>query len=132
MINTVTAPLYPDINLKYEPKKYSYEYLLSPAKEWAQFNDIEININTPFYMLETNQDIFEKTETGYVYKGAGLPDGELEFVLCASETPQKDNNSGYNLFMFVYIVLPVGLFVGVIILFVVLIKNIDKKKKNRK
>ena len=113
-------------------KKYSYEYLLSPAKEWAQFNDIEININTPFYMLETNQDIFEKTETGYVYKGAGLPDGELEFVLCASETPQKDNNSEYNLFMFVCIVLPVGLFVGVIILFVVLIKNIDKKKKNRK
>lgn len=132
VINTVTAPLYPDINLKYEPKKYSYEYLLSPAKEWAQFNDIEININTPFYMLETNQDIFEKTETGYVYKGAGLPDGELEFVLCASETPQKDNNSKYNLFMFVSIVLPVGLFVGLIILFVVLIKNIYKKKKNRK
>ena len=33
------------------------------------FKDIEININTPVYMLETNQNGFEKTETGYIYKG---------------------------------------------------------------
>ena len=83
-------------------------------------------------MLETNQNGFEKTDNGYIYKGVGLPDGELEFTLCESETPQKDDNSEYNLFMFVYIVLPVGLFVGVIILFVFLIKNIDKKKKDKK
>ena len=129
VVNTVTAPVYPDVNVDYTPHKCDYTYLLSPAKEWADFKDIEININTPFYMLETNQNGFEKTETGYIYKGVGLPDGELEFTLCESETPQKDDNSEYNLFMFVYIILPVGLFVGVIILFVVLIKNIDKKKK---
>lgn len=132
VVNTVTAPVYPDVNVNYTPHKCDYTYLLSPAKEWADFKDIEININTPFYMLETNQSGFEKTETGYIYKGVGLPDGELEFTLCESETPQKDDNSEYNLFMFVYIVLPVGLFVGVIILFVFLIKNIDKKKKDKK
>ena len=125
--NTVTAPLYPDINLKYEPKKYDYEYLLSPAKEWARFKDIEININTPFYMLETNQDIFEKTETGYSYKGKGLPDGELEFVLCASENPQKEKASPYLLLIF----LPI---IGIIVLcagFVILIIKLAVRKKNR-
>ena len=121
--NTVTAPLYPDINMRFTPYKYNYTYLLSPAKEWAQFNDIEININTPFYILETNQKGFEKTETGYIYKGDGLPDGELEFTLCASEKPQAQKDNGYALFIGIPILLILGLIMG----FVVFMVNIYRK-----
>ena len=35
--NAVTAPLYPAIDAGYTPSLYSYTYLLSPAKTWAQF-----------------------------------------------------------------------------------------------
>ena len=34
IVNTVTAPIYPSINEHYEPKLYSYTYLLSPAQTW--------------------------------------------------------------------------------------------------
>ena len=125
--NTVTAPLYPAVELRYTPQKYRYTYLLSPAQQWARFEHLEININTPFYMLETNQDIFEKTETGYSYKGIGLPEGELEFVLCASENPQKEKASPYLLLIF----LPI---IGIIVLcagFVILIIKLSVRKKNR-
>ncbi len=124
--NTVTAPLYPNIDLRFTPYKYNYTYLLSPAKEWARFKDIEININTPFYILETNQDIFEKTEEGYIYKGIGLPDGELEFTLCASENPQKEKVSPYLLLIFLPIIIIMALCAGFIIL---IIKLAGRKKK---
>ena len=123
--NTVTAPLYPDINMRFTPYKYNYTYLLSPAKEWAQFNDIEININTPFYILETNQKGFEKTETGYIYKGVGLPEGELEFTLCESQNPQKEKASPYLLIIFLPIIGVVALCAGFMIL---MIKMADRKK----
>ena len=122
--NTVTAPLYPDITTNYQPYKYDYKYLLSPAKEWAQFNNIEINVNTPFYMLQSNQD-FEKTETGYVYQGVGLPEGELEFTLCESQNPQKEKASPYLLIIFLPIIGVVALWTGFVIL---MIKMADRKK----
>ena len=56
-------------------------YLLSPAEKWAEFKDIEININTPFEILESTLSELEKTEKGYRYTHKGLPEGELEFTL---------------------------------------------------
>ena len=38
--NAVTAPLYPAIDAGYTPSLYSYTYLLSPAKTWAQFGEL--------------------------------------------------------------------------------------------
>lgn len=35
LINTVEAPMYPSINLDYEPDIFGYTYLLSPAQTWA-------------------------------------------------------------------------------------------------
>lgn len=85
--NTVTAPIYPGINAKYDPPIYNYTYLLSPASTWANFGQLEIVINTPFYITENTVDGFTKTDTGYTLKRNGLPEGELEFVLCSSENP---------------------------------------------
>ena len=88
-VNAVTAPLYPAIDLGYEPDVYTYTYLLSPARTWASFGALEIVINTPYFVTESSQEGFEKTETGYILKRDGLPDGELVFTLSESENPVK-------------------------------------------
>ena len=88
IVNTVTAPIYPSINLRYEPSVFGYTYLLSPAKTWKHFGELEIVINTPYYISSSSIDGFTKTEGGYTVKLKGLPDSELTFNLSASETPK--------------------------------------------
>ena len=88
LTNTVTAPLYPAIDAGYTPSIYTYTYLLSPAKTWAQFGELKIVVNTPYYMTENNQSSFSKTEKGYELILPGLPDKELTFTLSESEHPQ--------------------------------------------
>ena len=91
IVNTVTAPIYPDLDVRYEPPVYTYTYLLSPAKTWAEFGTLDIVVNTPYYMTESDGAFsFEKTETGYQASYDGLPDGELEFTLSESENPKND------------------------------------------
>ena len=81
--------MYPDANVRYEPPIYTYNYLLSPAKTWAKFGELDIVVNTPYYMTESGGDFtFEKTENGYQTSLDGLPDGELEFTLSASAKPK--------------------------------------------
>ena len=50
---------------------------------------MEIVINTPYFVTESSLEGFEKTETGYILKRDGLPDGELVFTLSESENPVK-------------------------------------------
>ena len=90
--NTVVAPLYPEIEAWNRPIKYNYTYYLSPAACWADFGELEILINCPYTMLETNIEGFEKTEDGYRYVSQGLPteNGEavdLTFTLEGDDTP---------------------------------------------
>ncbi len=89
IINTVTAPLYPEIDANYDPDIFSYTYLLSPASTWASFGELEVVINTPYFITENSLEGFTKTESGYSMKRNGLPNGELEFTLCSSENPTK-------------------------------------------
>ena len=89
IVNTVTAPIYPAIDLTYEPDVYEYTYLLSPATTWRQFGELKIVVNTPYFITESTLDSFEKTDSGYVLTRNGLPDGELIFTLSESETPTK-------------------------------------------
>ena len=86
IINVVTAPMYPSINTQYEPAIHGYTYLLSPAKTWKSFGNLDVEIHTPYYLVD---DVlgFTKTDYGYSLSFAGLPDKELEFTLSASETP---------------------------------------------
>ena len=89
IVNTVTAPIYPAIDLTYEPDVYEYTYLLSPATTWGQFGELKIVINTPYFVAESSLDGFEKTDGGYVLTRSGLPDGELIFSLSESDAPTK-------------------------------------------
>ncbi len=84
LVNRVEAPIYPDIDTDCTPSLYTYTYLLSPAGTWADFGELEIVLNTPFYLID--DDSFEKTEGGYRKIMPGLPEGELVFSLAAEPT----------------------------------------------
>ena len=86
--NAVTAPLYPAIDAGYTPSLYSYTYLLSPAKTWAQFGELEVVVKTPYYMTESGIDGFTKTDGGYALTLPGLPEEELTFTLSEAEHPK--------------------------------------------
>lgn len=88
LTNTVTAPLYPAIDAGYTPSIYTYTYLLSPAKTWAQFGELKIVVNTPYYMIENSQGGFSETEKGYELTLPGLPEKELTFTLSEAEHPK--------------------------------------------
>ena len=112
--NTVTAPIYPEIDSNYDPDIYSYTYLLSPASTWASFGDIEIVINTPFYITDNTIDGFEKTANGYTYKQNGLPSSELEFTLCTAEnpTPPQRGYRGMQIETIIFIAIAAVIVVG--------------------
>ena len=135
IVNTVEAPMYPSIDLNYEPGIYGYTYLLSPASTWAKFGELNIDVNTPFYMTETNQEGFEKTKSGYSFKSDGLPEGELRFSLSEGEKPEE-KNSGAIWFLLGILALGAVQVLGyilvgvvVVIILIVLIKKYAGKKK---
>jgi hypothetical protein len=88
IINTVTAPIYPSINEKWVPSIYEYTYLLSPAKTWSKFGKLDIEIKTPYFIIN-DKNAFTKTETGYAMSLNGLPEGELVFTLSSSADAKK-------------------------------------------
>ncbi len=85
--NTVTAPLYPAIDLSWTPAVYNYTYLLSPAKTWKSFGELTVDIHTPYYMTQCSLETFTKTENGYTMSANGLPESELTFTLSSAENP---------------------------------------------
>ncbi len=105
IINTVTAPIYPSIDIDYDPDIYGYTYLLSPAKTWKSFGQLEIVVNTPYYITESSLDGFEKTDTGYKASFDGLPDSELTFTLSESENPERESN-GFNWAWLILLIAP--------------------------
>ena len=76
--NAVTAPLYPAIDAGFTPSLYSYTYLLSPAKTWAQFGELEVVVNTPYYMTECSIDGFTRTDGGYALTLPGAAGGRAD------------------------------------------------------
>lgn len=130
VVNEVSAPVYPDINGYFSPNVYNYEYYLSPAQSWAEFGKFELVINTPYYIIGSTPNGFEKTEYGYYYSAETLPEGELEFSLCASENPKRDRG-GYVALAVILVIIGVVVLhiIGAIICgIVLLIVHVSKKK----
>lgn len=95
-VNTVTAPIYPDINGRYKPPIYTYTYLLSPAQTWAEFGTLDIVVNTPFFVIKDGSTVaLEKTDSGYTAHLNGLPEGELTFILCPEKMAKAPATMGY-------------------------------------
>lgn len=100
IINTVTAPIYPSIDIKYEPPIYTYTYLLSPAQTWAEFEDLDIVIDTPYYMTQSAPEGFTWENPGYTLHLAALPEGELTFTLSAEAEPKLPEEKSYIVMLF--------------------------------
>ena len=129
--NAVTAPLYPAIDAGYTPSLYSYTYLLSPAKTWAQFRELEVVVKTPYYMTESGIDGFTKTDGGYALTLPGLPEGELTFTLSESEKPQPPKWSILYLMPMEFIIVMAAVLAAVGVA-VFLLNRRKKRTKNRK
>ncbi len=125
VVNTVTAPLFPDVQTNREPDIYIYNYLLSPATKWRDFGNLEIVVNTPYYITESNVENFEKTETGYKSTFDTLPDGELSFTICEAEKPKVEKNYKYLIMFLPILAIPVG--VAAVLIAVIIF--VFKKKK---
>lgn len=87
IVNSVTSTIYPDIDISYEPYYYTYKYVLSPASTWHSFSNLTVYVNTSLYMSDETLR-FEKTNTGFKAFYENLPNTELEFRLCESESPE--------------------------------------------
>lgn len=127
--NTVTAPVYPSINTAYNPNIYGYTYLLSPAQTWSDFGALDIVVNTPFYITESNIEGFEKTDGGYALSLDGLPEGELKFTMSKSKHPTTFD----PLTAIAYIILLspfVVLLAGIVIIIVFAVNAAKKRKRN--
>lgn len=130
-VNTVTAPIYPDINADYKPPIYQYTYLLSPAKTWASFGTLEIVVNTPYYLTDSSLKGFVATESRHALSLSGLPEGELTFTLCTDASPSKETGKMllHSLLYLLPILLPGLMTAGVLAFIGWLIKG--KRNKTR-
>ena len=129
--NTIEAPMYPTIDEEYDPDIYRYNYLLSPASTWAKFGNLNVDINTPFFMTENNQSGFTKTQKGYNFKANGLPEGELRFSLSTVEKPERKSNIGtfYILGMLMFGLLQIlPIIVGVVAVVVLVVVWVRKRR----
>lgn len=69
--------------------KYSYTYLLSPARNWADFGSLDIEVITPReapYMIENSLGLSKNGENRYGARLDGLPKSELTFTLYENES----------------------------------------------
>ena len=132
LTNTVTAPLYPAIDAGYTPSIYIYTYLLSPARTWAQFGELKIVVNTPYYMTENDPGSFSGTERGYELTLPGLPEKELTFTLSESENPKPPKLS--IPFKLVFLLAGFACFVligGGVIAVVLIVKRKNNRRKEQ-
>lgn len=128
--NEVTAPLYPSIDGYYDPPYHQFTYLSSPAKTWSSFNDLDIEIRTPYYASSFSAGELQKTDYGYQAHLDGLPQDEITFRLCASESPDHIRNGSYNIIIWIILaMLVLGLIV--IITVTVLIVKAVRRRRNR-
>ncbi len=103
--HTITAPVYPTVETAMNPETFYYAYDFYPENAEMFSGKINININTPYYIISNNDYYsFEKTENGYSLTlspieqnedGFGTVHGGVFFTLCESENPEtKDNDMG--------------------------------------
>lgn len=133
--NKVVAPIYPAFDSSWKPPKYEYTYLLSPASSWASFADLDVIINTEYYLSEESLSGFNKTaENSYTAHFDTLPDRELMFTLCQSDNPEEDNSYS-TIFIILFIVLGalvLGAILVVVCAIVIPIVVVCKRKKQPK
>lgn len=124
-------------NAYYEPTLYLYNYISSPAKNWASFGKLTVEIKTcesvPF-VIKSNLEFMQKGNNTYIYEGEGIPTGNIEFGLCASENPKYNPRKNQRT---VFLIIIFYVFIGLIIIGItvslgILIGVWIKKAKSKK
>lgn len=106
----------------YKPTLYSYNYISSPAKNWVNFGTFVIKIITPSdnpYVVNANLNYNKVADNSYQYAGDGIPKGNIEFSLCASEKPDY-NKSGWGPMRSVWLTIGFWGIVGLCVLGIVI------------
>ena len=97
VINSVTAPIYPDIDDAGKDTVYGYKYLLSPARFWHSFGKLDIIINTDLFIANDGDGFTleqgDETVNRYTASLDGLPDEELVFYTCADGSVKYPRNT---------------------------------------
>ena len=86
--------------------------------------NLDIVINTPYYLIESSQD-FQYNNPGYELHLTGLPEGELIFTLCSEPSPVAPVYSGY-----IYPFIKIGM-IGFILIAGIVISFLSLKKKRK-
>ena len=132
VVSTVTSPLMPDLPSE-SSGRWTFDYLLSPGQQWADFGSITINVETEF-CLESASLQFTETETGYTYMKEGLPLGELSLVVMRKEGMGYDPqpvDGGTSTLTTALILLGVALGISAAVIIVVLCVRAHNNKKMR-
>lgn len=129
--NAVTVPIYPTINNidgynRYN--SYTYTYLLSPAQTWSSFENLTINVHTPYTLTHSVLEGFEKTENGYSLHVNSLPNGELRFTLRDPANIEKEEQDDLKELIQIIIGVSVAVLIVGGIVALVVIKKVRKKK----
>ena len=130
--NTLTGPIYPHIETRYDPYTYSYEYLLFHGNADMFTGQINVKVDTPYYLLGDNG--FTKTDDGYsltlnakekIDENFDVIQGGINFTLSEFENPKevKKNNTGLLLILILFVLLPIGLLIEAVESVVRAVKN---------
>lgn len=137
VVNAVTVPLFPSVDVHYDPDVYEFTYYLSPATTWAGFKDLTVNIHTNGYVLKYQDKGFEKVDGKYTYHTDTLPSGELTFKVCKEEKPTTQYGRTFSSVIILLakvigfgVLLPVSIALIVIVI-IVIVKAVKRKKKKK-
>ena len=137
VVNAVTVPLFPSVDVHYDPDVYEFTYYLSPATTWAGFKDLTVNIHTNGYVLKYQDQGFEKVDGKYTYHTDTLPSGELTFKICKEEKPTTQYGRTFSSVIILLakvigfgVLLPVSIALIVIVI-IVIVKAVKRKKKKK-
>lgn len=137
VVNAVTVPLFPSVDVHYDPDVYEFTYYLSPATTWAGFKDLTVNIHTNGYVLKYQDKGFEKVDGKYTYHTDTLPSGELTFKVCKEEKPTTQYGRTFSSVIILLakvigfgVLLPVS--IALIVIVIIVIVKAVKRKKNKK
>ena len=127
--NSVSAPIYPDINHSFSPTVYDYTYLLSPANSWSKFGKIDVVIYTPYYISDSTVGQYTKVKGGYTLTVDSIPEDELFFTLSTSQNPKEENIYYFDiLHQILAVLLILSVLANVALIVVIILKS---KRKNK-
>lgn len=114
--------------------KYTFNYILNPAKNWKNFNDLYIKIITSDkvpYIVKSNIELVKEGNKLYSAKLTELPEEDFSFTLYSDKSISLLDKAGRKIYRkFGYITpIVIGL---VILLVVILFKIIINRKRIKK